>query len=105
MPEHKEHLVSTGTYLGILIALMLLLAITVVMAFINIDHWTAAHHLGSGWNTAIAVTIAFLKGLLILLVFMHLRYGSHLTWVFAAAGFIWLGIMLWLTMTDYFTRY
>ncbi|HZL33792.1 MAG TPA: cytochrome C oxidase subunit IV family protein [Tepidisphaeraceae bacterium] len=98
MPEQQEHLVAPRLYLAVLIALMILLIITVVTAFINLDA------LGSGWNTIIAVTIAVLKGLLILLFFMHVRYASRLTVVFAAAGFVWLGIMLTLTMSDYLTR-
>jgi len=88
----------------VLTALMALLVLTVVAAFVNLDRWTSAHGLGSGWNTAVALSIAVLKGLLILLFFMHVRYGSHLTWVFSAAGFVWLMIMLTLTMTDYFSR-
>jgi hypothetical protein len=35
---------------------------------------------------------------------MHVKYGSRLTWVFAAAGFVWLSILLSLTLTDYLTR-
>jgi hypothetical protein len=35
---------------------------------------------------------------------MHLKYGPRLTWVFAAAGFVWLSILLTLTLTDYLTR-
>jgi cytochrome c oxidase subunit 4 len=104
MSEEKEHLVSPAKYLAVLIALMVLLALTVIMAFIDLDDFARAHHLGEGWNTAIAIAIAVAKGLLILLIFMHLRYGKRLTWVFAAAGFIWLMIMLSLTMTDYMTR-
>ena len=77
---------------------------TIAAAFINVDSWTKAHHLGSGWNTAIALSIAVVKGLLVVLFFMHIRYGSRLSWVFAAAGFVWLGIMLTLTMSDYLTR-
>ncbi len=104
MPEAKEHLTSPRVYLQVLIALMVFLVITVVMAFVDLDGWARAHHLGSGWNTAIALTIAMVKGILILLFFMHVRHGSRLTWVFASAGFVWLGIMLTLTMTDYLTR-
>lgn len=104
MAEAPEHHVPPGTYLAILGSLMALLAVTMVMAFVDLDKWTTAHHLGSGWNTAIAVGIAVLKGLLILLIFMHLKFGSRLSWVFAAAGFAWLMIMMWLTMTDYLSR-
>ena len=80
MAEQKEHLLAVRTYVAaVLAALMGLLVLTVAAAFINIDHWTHAHGLGSGWNTAIALTIATLKGLLILLFFMHVRYGSRIT--------------------------
>jgi cytochrome c oxidase subunit 4 len=104
MPEQKEHLLSPQTYINVLLSLMALLIITIVMAFVDLDGWTHAHHLGAGWNTAIALTIAIIKAALIALFFMHLKHGSRTTWVFAAAGFVWLSIMLGLTMTDYFTR-
>jgi cytochrome c oxidase subunit IV len=45
-----------------------------------------------------------LKMLLVLLYFMHVRYSSRLTWIFVAAGFIWLLIMVDLTLSDYLTR-
>ena len=104
MKEQKEHVVSPWIYVGVLIALMLLLLLTLAFAFIDVDHAAEHAHLGSGWNTAIAITIAVIKGLLIVLFFMHIRYSSRLAWAFASAGFVWLLIMLSLTMTDYFTR-
>ena len=42
--------------------------------------------------------------LLVILIFMHVRYSTRLTWLFVAAGFIWLLIMIDLTMSDYLTR-
>jgi cytochrome c oxidase subunit 4 len=104
MAEQKEHFVAARTYVAVLAVLMGLLVLTVIITFIDVDPWTSAHGLGSGWNTAIALTIAFAKGLLILLFFMHVKYGSRITWAFAAAGFVWLAIMLSLTMTDYLSR-
>jgi cytochrome c oxidase subunit 4 len=56
------------------------------------------------FNAIIAMTIAVIKMLLIILYFMHVRYSNRLTWVFAGAGFLWLGIMILLTLNDYFTR-
>jgi len=102
--EHKEHVVSPGVYITIVILLMVLLVITIVMAFVDIDHFTQEHHLGSGWNTGIALAIAIIKAILIILFFMHIKYAAKLTWAFAAAGFVWLAIMIVLTMTDYMTR-
>ena len=56
------------------------------------------------FNAIIAMTIALAKMLLIILFFMHVRYSSRLTWLFAAAGFLWLAIMIFLTLNDYLTR-
>jgi cytochrome c oxidase subunit IV len=102
--EHKEHIVPPGVYLTIVVLLMALLVVTVIAAFIDVDQFTRNHHLGTGWNTGIAMTIAIVKGLLIVLFFMHVKYSTKLTWVFASAGFIWLVIMFVLTFTDYATR-
>ncbi len=38
------------------------------------------------------------------IVIRHVRYNSRLTWLFVAAGFIWLLIMIDLTLSDYLTR-
>jgi hypothetical protein len=35
---------------------------------------------------------------------MHIRHSSRLTWIFAGAAFLWLGLLLALTATDYATR-
>ena len=56
------------------------------------------------FNMVVMISIAVVKAVLVVLYFMHVRYGTHLTWVFAGAGFVWLAIMLVLTMQDYFTR-
>ena len=56
------------------------------------------------WNIAVAMTVAVVKMLLVVLIFMHVRYSSSLTWVFAAAGLFWLFVMITLTMGDYLTR-
>jgi cytochrome c oxidase subunit 4 len=87
-------IVSKKTYVTIWLALMLLLFLT----------WGVARiHLGR-WNLPVALTIALIKMLLVILFFMHVRKSSRLTWLFAAAGFIWLVIMIDLTMSDFLTR-
>jgi len=42
--------------------------------------------------------------LLVIFYFMHVRYSSPLTWVFAGAGFLWLIILIVLTLSDFLTR-
>lgn len=76
------------------LALLALLGATVFIAYLP---------LGLA-NTVIAMTIAALKGAIVAAVFMELRERNSLTLTFAAAGFFWLGIMLWLALTDYVTR-
>jgi cytochrome c oxidase subunit 4 len=55
-------------------------------------------------NVIAALTIAVTKMLLVILYFMHIRYSPRRTWIFVAAGFIWLLIMIDLVLGDYLTR-
>ena len=90
-----EPVVPIRVYLLVFLALLALTAITTAVAFFD---------LGGGVNNAIALTIAVCKGLLVILFFMHVRYSDKLTWVFAAAGFFWLLILIGGTMDDVLTR-
>jgi cytochrome c oxidase subunit 4 len=106
MPE-REHIVSPLIYLLVLGALMLLLVLTVIAAFVDLDAMIGSPH-GSPehryWNMGVAILIAIMKATLIILFFMHVKYNSKLTWLFACAGFVWLGILLTLSLTDYMSR-
>ena len=81
----------------------LLLAWLGLLALLAITVATAYQPLGS-LNTVLALTIATAKALLIATVFMELRERGGLMIAFAAAGFFWLAIMLWLALADYLTR-
>ena len=76
-------------------ALLVLLAVTIAVAQIDLGPW----------NFPAAAAIATIKGLLILLFFMHVRYSPPLTRLFAGASFFWIGILLGLTYSDYATRH
>jgi cytochrome c oxidase subunit 4 len=73
------------------------------MALLFLTWGVAQFDLGP-WNIIAAMTIAVAKMLLVVLIFMHVRYSTRLTWVFVAAGFFWLFLMVTLTMGDYLTR-
>jgi cytochrome c oxidase subunit IV len=90
----SEHIVSKKLYYIIFGSLMILTILTVAVARLDLGRW----------NDVVALTIAVIKALLVVLFFMHVRYSSRLTWVFVAAGFFWLGILLVLTLSDYMTR-
>lgn len=76
------------------LALMLLLALTWSIGYINLGLF----------NVVIALAIAIIKALLVAMFFMHIKGSSRLLHLAATAGVIWLIIMLALTLTDYFTR-
>ncbi len=87
-------IVPKKIYFRIWLALLGLLLLTWSLAQINLGRF----------NAVAALTIAVIKMLLVILFFMHVRYGSRITWIFVAAGFIWLVIMIDLTLSDYLTR-
>jgi cytochrome c oxidase subunit 4 len=91
----SEHVVSKNLYYIIFVSLMVLTFLTVAVARIDLGH---------GLNDVVALTIAVVKALLVVLYFMHVRYSSRLTWVFVAAGFFWLAILIVLTLSDYMSR-
>jgi cytochrome c oxidase subunit 4 len=55
-------------------------------------------------NDVIAMTIAVTKAVLVILFFMHVRYGSRLIMLVVVAGFFWLAILMVLTLSDYNSR-
>lgn len=81
-------------YFRVFGALLVLTAITVSVAFLDLGFM----------NTFVAVTIAVIKATLVLLFFMHVRYSGRLIWVFAGAGFVWLAILVAFTLSDVLTR-
>jgi cytochrome c oxidase subunit 4 len=95
--EHADshHIVTPGTYLKVLAALMFLMFATVAVSYIDI---------GETGNLLLALAIACMKMSLIILFFMHVKYSSKLTWVFVGSSLFWLVIMFTLTLADYFTR-
>ncbi|HEX5221532.1 MAG TPA: cytochrome C oxidase subunit IV family protein [Verrucomicrobiae bacterium] len=81
--------------------LVLVWAALLVLLFVT---WGVAELDLGRWGIVAAMTIAVVKMLLVVLIFMHVRYSSSLTWVFAMAGMFWFSIMIALTMSDYLTR-
>jgi cytochrome c oxidase subunit 4 len=91
-------------YLGVFVALMALLILTVGVYYIPFEDLSVGG-VNLGWlNTAIALAIAITKALLVMIVFMHLQHSSKLTWAVAGAGFVFLIIMMTFFFTDYQSR-
>lgn len=89
-----EHIIPKRTYYVIYFVLMFCTYLT----------WQVAYFDLGALNTVAALTIAVFKAVLVVLFFMHVKYGTRLTMVTAAGGVFWLGILLALTMSDYLTR-
>ena len=87
--------ITKKKYWQVFALLMVLLSLTVFVAYMHIDPW---------WAIIVAMTIAIIKAVLVILYFMHVRYNSKLTWLFVISGFFWLLIMIGITLTDYKTR-
>jgi cytochrome c oxidase subunit IV len=91
----SNHILPKKTYYLVGAALMVLLGVTVAVALV---------HLGP-FNVLVAMAVAVTKAVLVVLYFMHVKYNSKLTWVFASGGVLWLLIMIILTMGDFLARF
>ena len=103
MAERAEHNEETGSvghiapaklYVAIWAVLMVLTLTTVLVSMVDIGPM----------NIVVALVIATIKGTLVVLFFMHLRYSPKLTMSTVIAAVFWLFLLLSLTMTDYLTR-
>ena len=90
----QAHVVPLRTNLIVFGALQGLLVLTIVAAYLPLGPL----------HLATAMLIAVVKAVVVILYFMHVRWSSRLTWVFASAAFVWLAIMLVFTLADYLTR-
>jgi cytochrome c oxidase subunit 4 len=88
------HISPKSTYFTIFGALMVCTVLTVLAAFVNLGDL----------NFPVALTIAVFKATLVVLFFMHVKYGSKLTKLIVGTAFFFLGIMLTLTLSDYLSR-
>lgn len=90
----SEHIVSPKIYATIFIALIIGTSLTT---------WAAFQDFGP-FNIVIALAIATAKATLVVLFFMHARYGPRRTRLVIICALFWLAIMLALTLSDYQTR-
>lgn len=88
------HVAPKSLYYMVFAALIVGTILTVVVASFDLGPL----------NNIVMLTVACAKALLVVLFFMHVRWGTRLTWVVAASGFFWLLILFVLTMSDYMSR-
>jgi len=89
-----EHVIGTGVYVAIWATLMVLTAITVIASEIDLGVF----------NIVLALLIATIKGTLVVLFFMHLKYSPKLTMATVIASLFFMFLLFGLSLTDYLTR-
>jgi cytochrome c oxidase subunit 4 len=89
-----QPIVPFRTYALIFLALLVLVAITTGVAFVNLGPL----------NIVVALGIAFAKMMLVLLFFMHLLHSTRLMRVTVIAAFFWLLLLMTFVFTDYGSR-
>jgi cytochrome c oxidase subunit 4 len=86
--------VPVRVYVSVFLALIALTALTVIVSRFDLGEM----------NFIVAMTIAVIKGLLVILYFMHVKGSSAMTKLFVGAGFFWMAILIVGTLHDYFSR-
>jgi cytochrome c oxidase subunit 4 len=89
-----SHVAPKSQLFAVFAALMVLTVITVLVSRVNLGYL----------NLPVALAVAVTKALLVILIFMEVKYSPKLVQVTAAVGFLFLGIMILYTMTDYLSR-
>jgi cytochrome c oxidase subunit 4 len=93
-PHENTHIDSVGTYVKVLLALLVATGVTTAVARVDLG----------GFSVVVALGIASVKMVLVALFFMHIRHSTKLTKLVVLGGLLWLAILLLLTMTDFATR-
>lgn len=91
----SHHIVSPKVYMTIFGALMLLTALTVVIAYVDLGVM----------NLPVALLIAFTKATLVVLFFMHVKYSSRLIKLSVVTGLFTIMLLFGGVLTDVFSRY
>ncbi len=93
-PASTEHTPSRKPYFLTCAFLLVMTLITYVVAKFDLGPL----------NDIVALGIAVLKATAVVLFFMHVRHSSKLTKLTVVSGFLWLAFMIFITLSDYWTR-
>jgi len=90
----QQHTISVPTYLAVFGALMVLTAVTVASAHVDLGHF----------NIVVALVVAFTKATLVVTYFMHLRYGTNMTRAILVSGVIAVFLLMGIAIDDLRSR-
>ena len=88
------HVSPLSTYITIFGALMVLSAITVAAAFVNLG----------ALNPIVAMLIAGIKATLVILYFLHVKFSSRLVKITVVLSLFFVAILFAETLMDYATK-
>jgi len=95
MSDHAEHhIVPKRIYFLVFFALIVLTWVTTIVSTVDLG----------ALNIYVALSIAIFKASLVVLFFMHVKYGSRLTKMIVLCGLYWLLLLLFIAMADLWTR-
>ena len=94
MSEHTAHATSKIVLFLVFLALVALTGLTVWVAYVDLG----------AWNTPAAVGIATFKAMLVVVIFMEMRFSEPLTWLAGTTGILFLMLLIGLTMADVVSR-
>jgi cytochrome c oxidase subunit 4 len=90
----SHQIVSVKVYAAIFCALLALTITTVAVSKLELGEY----------NFIAAMTIAVIKGTLVVMFFMDVRRATSMTKLFVGAGLFWLAILLVFLLSDYLSR-
>ncbi len=90
----SQHVDSVKTYSLVFAGLIAATIATTAVAFVDLG----------AFSVVVALAIAVCKMLLVALFFMHVRHSDKLTKLVLVGGLLWLGILIFLTLSDFVTR-
>ncbi|HKF46796.1 MAG TPA: cytochrome C oxidase subunit IV family protein [Terracidiphilus sp.] len=89
-----NHIVSPVVYITVGTILLVMTAVTAAVSFVDLGVF----------NAVVALAIACFKASIVVLFFMHVKYSSKLTKLTVFSGLFTFGVLIMLTLSDYFTR-
>jgi cytochrome c oxidase subunit 4 len=92
--DSTEHIDSVKTYALVFAVLIVLTIATTAVAFVDLGPF----------SVVVALAIAAFKMLAVALFFMHVRHSGPLTRLVLLGALLWLGILIFFTLTDFATR-
>ncbi len=92
--NHEHHIIPLSSYFKVFATLIALTVVTVAAARVDFG----------AFNAVVAFAIATVKAVLVLAIFMHLKYDDKLNRVIIGAGVFFLILLYFFCIIDIVTR-